>query len=136
MHTPGMAKRYAAAVFALPFGILRGYAGTDLPPHPRSPRSLPVHRREAGGRHGAAARRRGDPRTAGRPGGERAALGHHRRAEGGRPGRERAVVTVEEIVDELDPRPGAVVLPAWTVSSVAPLPGGSHPSYAIGYSSP
>ena len=47
---------------------------------------------------------------------------------------ERSVVTVEEIVDELDPRPGAVVLPGWTVSFVARAPGGAHPSYALGYS--
>jgi glutaconate CoA-transferase subunit A len=44
------------------------------------------------------------------------------------------VVTVEEIVDSLDPRPGAVVLPSWTVSYVAQVPGGAHPSYALGYS--
>ena len=46
----------------------------------------------------------------------------------------RSVVTVEEIVDELDPRPGAVVLPSWVVSYVAPVPDGAHPSYALGYS--
>ena len=46
----------------------------------------------------------------------------------------RSVVTVEEIVDALDPRPGAVVLPAWTVSYVAQVAGGAHPSYALGYS--
>ena len=46
----------------------------------------------------------------------------------------RSVVTVEEIVDELDPRPGAVVLPGWTVTFVARAPGGAHPSYALGYS--
>jgi glutaconate CoA-transferase subunit A len=46
----------------------------------------------------------------------------------------RSVVTVEEIVDELEPRPGAVVLPGWTVSFVARAPGGAHPSYALGYS--
>ena len=46
----------------------------------------------------------------------------------------RSVVTVEEIVDELDPRPGAIVLPSWTVSYVALVPGGAHPSYALGYS--
>ena len=45
----------------------------------------------------------------------------------------RSVVTVEEIVDELDPRPGAVVLPGWTVTFVAWAPGGAHPSYALGY---
>jgi glutaconate CoA-transferase subunit A len=41
---------------------------------------------------------------------------------------------VEEIVDELDPRPGAVVLPAWTVTFVAQAQGGARPSYALGYS--
>ena len=45
------------------------------------------------------------------------------------------MVTVEEIVDVLDPRPGAVVLPSWTVGYVAAAPGGAHPSYALGYSS-
>ena len=47
---------------------------------------------------------------------------------------QRSVVTVEEIVDQLDPRPGAVVLPSWTVSYVAHAPGGAQPSYALGYS--
>jgi glutaconate CoA-transferase subunit A len=46
----------------------------------------------------------------------------------------KSVVTVEEIVPSLDPRPGAVVLPAWTVGYVALVPGGAHPSYALGYS--
>ena len=46
----------------------------------------------------------------------------------------RALVTVEEIVDELAPRPGAVVIPSWAVSHVACVPGGAHPSYAQGYS--
>jgi glutaconate CoA-transferase subunit A len=43
-------------------------------------------------------------------------------------------VTVEELVDELRPRPGAVVLPSWVVSAVAEVPGGAHPSYAHDYS--
>ena len=47
---------------------------------------------------------------------------------------DRALVTVEEVVDELVPRPGAVVLPSWVVTAVAPVPGGAHPSYAHGYS--
>ena len=45
----------------------------------------------------------------------------------------RSVVTVEEIVDVLDPRPGAIVLPSWAVSYVAVVPAGAHPSYALGY---
>ncbi len=45
----------------------------------------------------------------------------------------RSLVTVEEIVDELEPRPGAVVLPSWVVDAVACVPGGARPSYAHGY---
>ena len=45
----------------------------------------------------------------------------------------RSIVTVEEVVDELDQRPGSVVLPAWVVGAVAEVPGGARPSYAQGY---
>jgi glutaconate CoA-transferase subunit A len=46
----------------------------------------------------------------------------------------RAVVTVEEIVDELAaPGLNAVVLPSWTVTAIAEVPGGAYPSYAQGY---
>ena len=47
----------------------------------------------------------------------------------------RVIVTVEEAVDSLVPVAGAVVLPSWILSAVAVVPGGSHPSYASGYSS-
>ena len=47
---------------------------------------------------------------------------------------ERSLVTVEEIVDELELRPGGIILPSWVVSAVAEVPGGSWPSYALGYS--
>ena len=46
----------------------------------------------------------------------------------------RSLVTVEEVVDELDARPGSVVLPSWVVSAVVEVPGGAAPSYAHGYS--
>ncbi|MEA2976260.1 MAG: glutaconate CoA-transferase, subunit, partial [Alphaproteobacteria bacterium] len=46
----------------------------------------------------------------------------------------RAIVTVEEIVDDLGPRSfNAVVLPSWTVAAIAEVPGGAYPSYAQGY---
>ena len=41
---------------------------------------------------------------------------------------------MEEVVDELEPRPNAVVLPAWVVDAVCEVPDGAHPSFAIGYS--
>ena len=48
-------------------------------------------------------------------------------------GAKRSLVTVEEIVDELEPRPGATVLPTWCVTAVAEAPRGAHPSYAHDY---
>ncbi len=46
----------------------------------------------------------------------------------------QALVTVEEVVETLQPRPGGIVIPSWAVSRVASVPGGTHPSYAQGYS--
>ena len=46
----------------------------------------------------------------------------------------RSIVTVEEMVDDFGPRsPNAVILPAWTVTAIAVVPGGAFPSYAHGY---
>ncbi len=45
----------------------------------------------------------------------------------------RALATVEEIVDELTPVPGAVVLPHWVLAAVAVAPDGAAPSSAHGY---
>jgi glutaconate CoA-transferase subunit A len=46
----------------------------------------------------------------------------------------RSVVTVEEVVDSFDAlHPNACVLPSWTVTALAVVPGGASPSYAHGY---
>ena len=45
----------------------------------------------------------------------------------------RVIVTVEEIVDQLDAPPNAVVLPSWVVGAVCEVKGGAFPSYAQGY---
>jgi glutaconate CoA-transferase subunit A len=46
----------------------------------------------------------------------------------------RAVVTVEEIVDDFeDLHPNLCVLPHWTLTAVVQVPGGAHPSYTHGY---
>jgi glutaconate CoA-transferase subunit A len=42
-------------------------------------------------------------------------------------------VTVERLVDELELRPGGVVLPGWVIDAVAVAPGGSQPSYTHGF---
>jgi glutaconate CoA-transferase subunit A len=45
----------------------------------------------------------------------------------------RAIVTVEEIVDDLHATPNSVVLPSWVLSAVCEVKGGAFPSYAQGY---
>jgi glutaconate CoA-transferase subunit A len=46
----------------------------------------------------------------------------------------RAIVTVEEVVEDFGPRsPNAVILPAWTIAAISVVAGGAYPSYAHGY---
>ena len=46
----------------------------------------------------------------------------------------RSLVTVEEIVDDFGAAQlNAVILPAWTITAIALVPGGAYPSYAQGY---
>lgn len=45
----------------------------------------------------------------------------------------RVVVTVEEIVPDLQATANACVLPSWTINSISLVPGGAHPSYAHNY---
>jgi len=132
----GMANRYAAGASGLPFAVLRGYAGTDLPVHGATVKpitcpftgevltAVPALRPDVAVVHAQRADRRGNVQLWGIVGIQKEAV----------LASARSVVTVEEVVDELDPRPGAVVLPGWAVGYVARAPGGAHPSYAHGYS--
>jgi glutaconate CoA-transferase subunit A len=46
----------------------------------------------------------------------------------------RAIVTVEEIVEQFEGRhPNACILPRWTITAIAVVAGGAFPSYAFGY---
>ena len=79
----GMAAAYAAGAANLPFGVLRGYAGTDLAARTRvAAVTCPFTGEELAAVPAHPAGRRDHPRAAGRPARERPALGHHRRAEG------------------------------------------------------
>ena len=137
----GMANRYVAGASGLPFAILRGYSGTGLESLYTAwtaPAIRPITCPFTGERltavaalnpdvaviHAQRADRAGNVQLWGITGVQKEAV----------LASQRSVVTVEEIVDSLDPRPGAVVLPTWTVSYVAQVPGGAHPSYALGYS--
>jgi glutaconate CoA-transferase subunit A len=127
----GMAAAYAAGAANLPFGVLRGYANTDLPAPatitcPFTGEELAAvraHRPDVGIIHAQRADRRGNVQLWGILGVQKEAV----------LASARSLVTVEEIVDELDPRPGAIVLPHWVVDLVAEAPRGAHPSYAHGY---
>src|SRR5207302_678123 len=132
----GMANRYQAGASGLPFAILRGYRGTSLttqttgvadivcPFTGETLTAVAALRPDVTVIHAQRADRAGNVQYWGITGVQKEAV----------LAATRSVVTVEEIVDELDPRPGAVVLPGWTVSYVAQAPGGAHPSYALGYS--
>jgi glutaconate CoA-transferase subunit A len=132
----GMANRYAAAASGLPFAILRGYAGTDLTNHTDTIKTVtcpftgevlaavPALDLDVAVIHAQRADRAGNVQLWGIVGIQKEAVLSAR----------RTLVTVEEIVDELEPVPGAIVLPTWVVTAVARVPGGAHPSYAQGYS--
>jgi len=130
----GMAAAYAAGAANLPFGMLRGYRGSDLPAHTRVATvtcpftgeelaAVPAHRPDVGIVHAQRADIKGNVQLWGILGVQKETV----------LASARSIVTVEEIVDELDPRPGAIVLPSWTVDAIALAPGGAHPSYAHGY---
>jgi glutaconate CoA-transferase subunit A len=130
----GMAAAYAAGASHLPFGILRGYLGTDLPKHNRVKfidcpfsgerlAAVPAIRPDVTVIHAQKADRKGNVLMWGVVGVQKEAV----------LAAKRAVVTVEEIVDRLDAPPNAVVLPSWVVGAVCEVPGGAFPSYAQGY---
>jgi glutaconate CoA-transferase subunit A len=130
----GMAAAWAAGAANLPFGVLRGYAGTDLadrttvrwidcPFTGERLAAVPALRPDVGIVHAQQADRDGNVQLWGITGVQKETV----------LASARSVVTVEEIVDELVPRPGAVVLPGWVVTAVALAPGGARPSYAHGY---
>jgi glutaconate CoA-transferase subunit A len=130
----GMAAAYASGAANLPFGVLRGYVGTDLVE--RTPlaaitcpftgeelAAVPAHRPDVGIVHAQCADRAGNVQLWGITGVQKEVV----------LASERSLVTVEEIVDDLEPRAGAIVIPGWVVDAVALAPGGAHPSYAHGY---
>jgi glutaconate CoA-transferase, subunit A len=130
----GMAAAYAAGAANLPFAVLRGYAGTDLVEHTRAAwvtcpftgerlAAVRAIRPDVGIVHAQRADRKGNVQLWGISGVQKEVV----------LASARSLVTVEEIVDELDPVPGAVFLPAWTVTAVAVAVGGAHPSYVHGY---
>lgn len=131
-----MANAFEAGAANLPFAVFRGYKGVDLPkvnPNIRSVTcpytgevlaTVPAVRPDVAIIHALKADREGNVMLEGIVGVQKEAV----------LAAKRSVVTVEEVVDEFGPRnANAVILPAWTVTAIAVVPGGAHPSYAQGY---
>ena len=131
-----MANAYEAGAANLPFAMFRGYKGVDLPKVNANIRSVtcpytgevlatvPAIRPDVAIIHALRADRAGNVLLEGIVGVQKeAALAA-----------KRSIVTVEEIVNDFGPRsPNAVILPAWTITAIAHVPGGAFPSYAHGY---
>ena len=131
-----MANAYDAGAANLPFAYFRGYIGADLPKvNPNIKQvtcpftgetfaAVPAIRPDVTVIHALKADRAGNVLLEGILGVQKEAV----------LAAKKAVVTVEEIVEEIDAAsPNTVILPSWTVTAVAEVPGGAHPSYAQGY---
>jgi glutaconate CoA-transferase subunit A len=131
-----MANAYEAGAAGLPCAVFRGYRGAELakvnpnvkfiecPFTGELLAAVPAIRPDVTFIHAQKASRRGDVLIEGIVGVQKEAVLAAR----------RAVVTVEEVVDDFDElHANLTVLPHWTVTSVAVVPGGSHPSYTHGY---
>ena len=129
-----MAAAYRAGAARLPFGMLRGYIGTDLPS--KNPRiqhvtcpytgekiaTVPAVNPDITILHAQRADRRGNVAIDGIVGAAR---------EAGLAA-SKLLVTVEKIVDQFPPAMNNIVLPNFTVTAISVCPGGAWPSYAQG----
>jgi len=131
-----MANAYEAGAANLPFAVMRGYIGADLPKvNPNIKRitcpftgeklaAVPAIRPDVAAIHALRADRAGNVLIEGILGVQKQAV----------LAAKRSVITVEEVVEDFGARsPNAVILPSWTVGTIAVVPGGAHPSYAHGY---
>jgi glutaconate CoA-transferase, subunit A len=131
-----MANAFDAGAAGLPFAVFRGYRGAELrrvnpnikditcPFTGEKLAAVPALKLDMAIVHAQKADIRGNVLFEGIVGVQKQAV----------LAAKRSIVTVEEIVDTLEPHsPNAVILPGWTVSAVVHVPGGAHPSYAHGY---
>ncbi len=132
----GMAVRYSAGASGLPFGMLKGYVGTDLPAANPTRISgvtcpftgekltaLPAIQPDVTILHAQRADREGNVWLRGIVGASREAAMAAR----------AIVVTVEEVVDDLSAPMNAFVIPGWQIAAISHVPGGAYPSYALGH---
>jgi glutaconate CoA-transferase subunit A len=131
-----MATAYEAGASNLPFAVFRGYKGVDLPKVNSNIRTVqcpftgeslaavPAIRPDVTIIHAQRADRTGNVLLEGIVGVQKQAV----------LAAKRAVVTVEEVVEDLKaPGHNAVILPSWAIAAISVVPGGAYPSYAHGY---
>lgn len=130
-----LSNAYVAGASKLPFAVLRAYAGSDLPKYndqikfidcPFTGETLAAVRSiqpDVTVIHAQKADGKGNVLLWGILGVQKEAV----------LAAKKAIVTVEEIVDDLKAWPNACILPSWTLSAVCCVPGGAFPSYAHGY---
>jgi glutaconate CoA-transferase, subunit A len=131
-----MANAYEAGAANLPFAAFRGYRGADLvkvnpniksitcPFTGETLAAVPAIRPDVAIIHAQKADRAGNVLIEGILGVQKQAVLAAR----------RSIVTVEEVVEDFAGlHCNACVLPRWTVSAIAVVPGGAHPSYVQGY---
>lgn len=129
-----MAAAYQAGASGLPFAMLAGFVGSDLPlvnpniRHIECPftgqrlAAVPALNPDVGIIHAHLADKAGNVLLRGITGVQKEAALSAR----------EVIVTVEDVVDELDAPQNSVILPSWVVSAIARVPGGAHPSYVHG----
>jgi glutaconate CoA-transferase subunit A len=130
-----LANAYVAGASNLPFAVMRGYAGSELPKHNPSIRTIvcpftgeelaavPAIRPDVAIIHAQKADRKGNVLLWGIVGVQKEAVLSAK----------RSIVTVEEVVDDLKAWPNACILPSWVIDRVCVVPRGATPSYADGY---
>jgi glutaconate CoA-transferase subunit A len=129
-----MAHAYEAGASNMPCAIMRGYIGAGLKQVNPNIRSLtcpftgeelaafPALNPDVGIIHAHKADRKGNVLLEGIVGVQKETVLAAR----------AAIVTVEEVVDDLGAHVNACVLPGWIINAVCLVPGGAHPSYVQG----
>jgi len=130
-----MASAYEAGASGLPFAVIRGYQGVDLPNFNLSIKkitcpftgeelaAIPAIRPDVSIVHAQKADREGNVLFRGIVGVQKEII----------LAAKFSVVTVEEIVENLDADINAVIVPGWAIDFVVEASYGAYPSYAFGY---
>jgi glutaconate CoA-transferase subunit A len=130
-----MANAWVAGASGMPCAIFKGYQGTDYPDYNQDIKFMdcpftgekltvvPAINPDLTIVHAQKADRAGNIWLNGITGIQKEAL----------LAAKNSIVTVEEVVDEVDEKSGGMVIPRWVVNAVSCVPRGSFPSYTEGY---